>query len=105
MSQLSVTDSRLLFLNPDDNVCTAISPISGGITIRINGHAVVVKENIPLGFKLASRALAAGETIVKYGVPIGTATQDIALGELVHIHNLKSSYLLTYTLGKVDGHE
>lgn len=105
MSQLAVTDSRLLFLNPDDNVCTAISPISRGITIRIKGYAVVVKENIPLGFKLASRIIATGETIVKYGVPIGTATQDIAQGELVHIHNLKSSYLPTYTLGKVDGHE
>jgi SAF domain len=99
-----MTDNRLLFLNPTDNVCTAISPIASGVSLRIGGHEITVEKTIPLGFKLAARDIAINETIVKYGVPIGSATRDIALGELVHVHNMKSDYLPTYTLDKDDGH-
>jgi altronate dehydratase small subunit len=105
MSPFAVTDSRLLFLNPKDNVCTAVSPIPGGITLHVNGHTVLIGQNIPLGFKIASCDIAANETIVKYGVPIGSATRNIAIGELVHLHNMKSDYLPTYTLDKEDSHD
>jgi hypothetical protein len=104
MSELNVTDGRLLFLNPKDNVCTAISPIAGGVSLQISGHEVLVEKTIPLGFKIAACNIAMNETIVKYGVPIGSATRDIALGELVHLHNMKSDYIPTYTLDKEDGH-
>jgi len=105
MSELAVTDSRVLFLNPGDNVCTAISPIASGVALHINGQKVIVEKSIPLGFKIAACNIAIGETIVKYGVPIGSATRDISLGELVHLHNMKSDYLPTYTLDKEDGHD
>jgi altronate dehydratase small subunit len=99
-----VTDGRLLFINPKDNVCTAIAPISSGTTLQIHGEAVVIKQNIPLGFKIAGCNIATNEFIMKYGVSIGSATRDIALGELVHLHNMKSDYLPTYTLEKEDNH-
>ena len=105
MSELEITDSRLLFLNPKDNVCTAISPIASGVTLHIKGKEVLLERSIPLGFKIASSNIAIDETIVKYGVPIGSATRDIALGELVHIHNMKSDYLPTYTLDKEGDHD
>ena len=105
MSELAITDGRLLFLNPRDNVCTAISPIASGVSLDIGGKQVVVKQSIPLGFKVAACNIAINETIVKYGVPIGSATRDIVLGELVHLHNMKSDYLPTYTLDKEDGHD
>jgi altronate dehydratase small subunit len=89
MLQVPVTDGRLLFLNPKDNVCTAIAPISGGTALQINGNTVVIKQNIPL---------------IKYGASIGSATRNIVLGELVHLHNMKSDYLPTYTLEKEDSH-
>jgi altronate dehydratase small subunit len=104
MSQLPVTDGRLLFLNPKDNVCTAIAPISSGTTLRIYGDVVVIKQNIPLGFKIAGCNIATNESIIKYGVSIGSAIRDIVLGELVHLHNMKSDYLPTYTLEKEDSH-
>jgi (2R)-sulfolactate sulfo-lyase subunit alpha len=44
---------------------------------------------VPLGHKIALRDLAAGERVIKYGVPIGVATRDIRAGEHVHVHNLK----------------
>ena len=40
------------------------------------------------GHKIARRALAAGETVIKYGCPIGHAVRPIASGEHVHTHNL-----------------
>ena len=104
MLQGRVTDGRLLFLNPKDNVFTARAPISSGTTLQIHGDAVVIKQDIPLGFKIAGCSIATNESIIKYGVSIGSATRDIALGELVHLHNMKSDYLPTYTLEKEDNH-
>lgn len=104
MLQEPLTDGRLLFLNPKDNVCTAITPISNGTTLRISGNTVVMKQNIPLGFKIAGCNIATNESIVKYGVSIGSATLPIVLGELVHLHNMKSDYLPTYSLEKEDSH-
>jgi altronate dehydratase small subunit len=104
MLQGRVTDGRLLFLDPKDNVCTAIAPISSGTTLQIYGDTVVIKQNIPLGFKIAGSNIATNGAIMKYGVSIGSATRDISLGELVHLHNMKSDYLPTYTLEKEDNH-
>ena len=47
-------------------------------------------EKIPAGHKYALRPIACGETVVKYGEIIGRATQDIAEGDWVHTHNVKS---------------
>ena len=45
---------------------------------------------IPAGHKFALRAIACGEYVIKYGEIIGKATADIAEGEWVHTHNVKS---------------
>jgi altronate dehydratase small subunit len=104
MSQVTVTDGRLLLLNAKDNVCTAITPIPGGTALKISVQTVLLKQDIPLGFKIAYCDIATNESIVKYGVSIGSATRDIVRGELVHLHNMKSDYLPTYTLDKEDSH-
>ncbi len=89
-------DERLLLLSPADNVLVAIRGIEAGSSLAIGGQQVDVPERIPLGYKLAARHIAAGEKIVKYGAPIGSATRDIAVGEVVHVHNMKSDYLPTF---------
>ena len=43
------------------------------------------------GHKYALRDIKAGENIIKYGYPIGHATCDIAKGEHVHTHNVKTN--------------
>jgi len=48
------------------------------------------KEDIALGHKIALRNIGKGEKVIEYGDVIGAATQDIATGEHVHVHNLKS---------------
>ena len=43
------------------------------------------------GHKYALRDIAAGEDVVKYGMPIGHATRAIAKGEHVHVDNLATN--------------
>ncbi|MDQ7027575.1 MAG: SAF domain-containing protein [Anaerolineae bacterium] len=48
--------------------------------------------NIEYGHKVALKAIQADEAIIKYGIAIGHATQDIQVGENVHLHNCASDY-------------
>ncbi len=91
------TDPRLLQLAPEDNVAAAKTTLPAGESILIAGRRVVLGQAIPTGHKVAIARIAAGETVRKYGAPIGSATRDIEPGEYVHTHNVKSDYLPTYT--------
>lgn len=50
-----------------------------------------VEINIENGHKYARFDIKKGESIIKYGQPIGHATEDIKKGEWVHTHNLKTN--------------
>lgn len=99
------TDRRLLLLGPQDNVFVTIRHVPSGDNMLISGAAIPAGQTIPLGFKVAARGIRAGEKIVKYGAPIGSATRDIEPGEMVHLHNMKSDYLPTYAAGGETFHE
>jgi len=96
-SQAADTDRRLLLLSDKDNVCVAVAAIEAGERVLFNGKPIEVRNPVPMGHKIAVRPIAEGETIVKYGAPIGSAACVIAIGEYVHTHNLKSNYLPTFT--------
>ncbi len=74
--------------------------ITAGESVRIVDGDFVISQALGLGHKLACRVIARGDKILKYGAPIGSATRDIAPGEHVHLHNMQSDYLPTYTLEK-----
>lgn len=93
----------VMILSPGDNVAVAVRDIAAGEKVELDGRAVVVPTAVLTGHKLAARPIASGDRVVKYGAPIGRATADIAPGESVHLHNLTSDYLPTYTLD--EGHE
>lgn len=57
-----------MIINPLDNV-----------EVREDGH------------KYAIKPIKVGENVVKYGMPIGHATADIAVGEHVHVHNVATN--------------
>jgi len=50
-----------------------------------------VEVNIEDGHKYARWDIEKGENIIKYGQPIGHATENITAGEQVHIHNMKTN--------------
>lgn len=58
-----------------------------------------VEVNTENGHKYAVRDIKKGENIIKYGFPIGHATENIKPGEHVHTHNMKTnlSGKLSYT--------
>jgi hypothetical protein len=80
-----------LVISARDNVATALEPLDPGRAIRLADVTVIVSEPIPRGHKIALRPILAGEPIVKYGSPIGTASQPIAAGAHVHVHNVASA--------------
>jgi (2R)-sulfolactate sulfo-lyase subunit alpha len=47
-------------------------------------------EAVPLGHKIALQPLAKGDTVLKYGNDIGRIVADVAKGNHVHVHNLKT---------------
>lgn len=49
-----------------------------------------LKQNVPIGHKVALADLNVGDTVVKYGQDIGRVTAAIARGAHVHTHNLKT---------------
>lgn len=98
-STAAPTVSRLLLMSPDDNCLIARTPLAGGETLEIDGVAVVLAETIPLGYKVARHALQCGDKVLRYGALIGTVTQAVKPGGLLHTHNLASDYIPTYTLG------
>lgn len=90
------TDRRVLVLSPEDNICVACQDLEAGTELVIDGTPVRLPQPILTGHKLARRGIAAGEKVIKYGAPIGSARQPIAAGSNVHTHNLGSDYIPTW---------
>ncbi|MFM8434094.1 MAG: UxaA family hydrolase [Planctomycetia bacterium] len=89
---------HVIRLSPLDNIVVLTRSVQAGDVVEIDGRGFVMPQALGLGHKLACRRIAAGEKILKYGVPIGSATRSIAPGEHVHLHSMQSDYLPTYTL-------
>ena len=97
------TDPRVLLLSPGDNVAIARRDIAAGTTLKVQGLSVTLHERVLTGHKFAFRPIRKGERILKYSAPIGVATVDIVTGDPMHLHNVASDYIPTYTLDA--GHE
>ncbi|MDI7775014.1 altronate dehydratase family protein [Asticcacaulis sp. EMRT-3] len=74
-----------------DQVAVALSDLTAGETVRLGGLELVLRDDIPKGHKLALVPIRSGEAVSKYGFRIGLATTDIAPGQHVHNHNLKTA--------------
>jgi len=92
------TDRRLIRLGPDDNVLVLATTIPAGTQLTVDGTVVTLAARLTLGHKIAARAIAAGEMVIKYGAPIGVATGPIPAGAHVHVHNVRSAYTPSYLL-------
>ena len=83
-----------LIIDPKDNVAVAIEPIAAGGAVSYltpEGEVrLTAAEDITIYHKLATRDIAEGEAVVKYGEHIGVATAPIAKGAHVHVHNVVS---------------
>ncbi len=77
-------------IHPGDSVAVALQPLAAGTVILAEGNPLTLQEDIPQGHKFALIPIRAGEPVIKYGAPIGTAAADILPGSWVHTANLKT---------------
>ena len=77
-------------LNPRDNIGVALVSLKPGAKVKIYGREVWVKlaESIPYQHKFSVTRIDSGKEIIKDGVIIGKAIQDIERGQHVHTHNM-----------------
>ncbi len=82
---------KTIRIHDDDNVIIALEAIPAGTTIcdDVEGEVHTVTD-IPIYHKIAVKDLPKGTVVLKYGCPIGVATEDIPQGAHVHTHNLDS---------------
>ncbi|MCD7955515.1 MAG: altronate dehydratase family protein [Lachnospiraceae bacterium] len=82
---------KTIQISPLDNVAVALHPVAKGEIIEVEQATVTALEDIPQGHKIAIRPIKNGEDVVKYGFPIGHATEDAVPGTWMHTHNVKTN--------------
>lgn len=90
---------QFIKINPQDNVAVALCDLTKGSECL----GVKLLQNVAKGHKFALAEIKKGQNVIKYGSPIGAATQDIAVGEHVHTHNMATNLCgqLTYCYSPV----
>ena len=88
---------QVLAHSPKDNVAVVVveglkagTKAFGVVTENDSTFTVDVKDDIPIGHKVALKDMAVGDTAIKYGVDIGKVVQPIAKGAHAHVHNIKT---------------
>ena len=86
----SVLDA--IVISESDNIAVCLRDIESGSDVSIRRGqemiSVAAIDPIPRGHKIAVRDIAEGDKILKYGEVIGQASQNIGLGNHVHVHNV-----------------
>lgn len=78
-------------INECDNVIIALRDYKKDEVIDLEDEKITLLEDINRGHKIAIKNINKGENIVKYGLPIGYALEDIKIGSWVHTHNTKTN--------------
>ncbi len=86
----------ILLHESHDDVGVAVRDLKKGQTIGAltlegkSAGSVKLRDNVPLGHKVAMRDLALDKPVIKYGRPVGKAVKPITRGAHVHVHNVKT---------------
>jgi hypothetical protein len=84
-------DGAALRLKDDDDVAVILHPLQPGQAITFGDTTIVAAAAIPGGHKIALRPIPHGALIRKYGQVIGRASEPIAAGAHVHVHNVEGT--------------
>ncbi len=74
-------------LDKADNIVVARVDLTAGT--QVVSEQLTIRQDVPLGHKIATRRIGAGEAILKYNTLIGFAASDIEPGDWLHTHNIK----------------
>ena len=88
---------QLLVHDHEDNVgVVVVEGLTAGtemlcvVTADNSDFKLTAKADIPIGHKVALKALSTGDTVFKYGEDIGKMVGDADVGAHVHTHNCKT---------------
>lgn len=80
----------VVHLRPQDNVVIAARTLPQGLELEVQGKQVRLSSRIGLGHKIAIVPIAKDAPVLKFGQIIGFASETIAPGDHVHVHNLRA---------------
>ena len=86
----------ILLHEPQDDVGVAVANLKKGASVgavTLEGKkagSVKLRDNVPLGHKVAMRDLAKDKEVIKYGRPVGRVVRVVPCGAHVHTHNVKT---------------
>ena len=76
---------KIIRIQDMDNVAVAVHDLPAGVTLE---SGIITREAIPQAHKIALRDIPAGGEIIRYGVVLGYAKQDIPAGSWINEHML-----------------
>ena len=92
-----MSSPHFLVHSPKDSVGVVVveglkagTEMLGVVTETDKALKLKAKSDIPIGHKVALKALKKGDTVIKYGADIGRMVADAGAGEHVHVQNLKT---------------
>jgi altronate hydrolase len=77
-------------LRPQDNIAVAVKSIPAGAELTFAGGTIKTTGVVKMGHKFAVQPVKEGDPVFKFGQIIGFATKPIAVGDHVHMHNVKA---------------
>jgi len=81
--------TRVLKLDPRDNVLIALADLNQGEPIQFEGKTYTLVSNVPAKHKFATEDLSVGDDVVMYGVLVGAAVKQIQRGERLTTSNVQ----------------
>lgn len=94
---------KTIKINPADNVAVAIEPLIKGEKIEVDGKLITIGQDVAAGHKFMLTDVSEGEDIIKYGYPIGHATENKKAGDFVCHDNIHTNLggLLNYSYNPI----
>jgi (2R)-sulfolactate sulfo-lyase subunit alpha len=88
---------HVLAHSPKDNVAVVVieglaagTHAFGVVTENNSTFTIDVKDDIPIGHKVALKDFASGDTVIKYGQDVGRIVAPVQKGRHVHTQNMKT---------------
>ncbi|WP_404476721.1 UxaA family hydrolase [Novosphingobium sp. BL-52-GroH] len=91
MSETLPTPVDAMRIALEDDVAVALRPFFAGEEVRVGDRTITLRDAIAQGHKFAVQPVAQGAPVRRYRAAIGLARRDIAVGEHVHTHNVRTA--------------
>lgn len=83
-----------IHLNSDDNIVVTTRTVSANEKMQVGNAEITCSQDVKIGHKIATEAIAIGTPVRKFGQVIGYASSEIKVGDWVHSHNLQNGNIV-----------